>query len=142
MLPVTLWLTLTFILATADANLNPTAAINPFSALAPAPDTSFFHWAGVILGPVRSPTLTSSPLPSCLTICRKHRLAVIYPARSEPRPRDRLAAAVAWRALTGFPWPEESTMSDAVPNPRPINLTPVRTIAAKDIGMRCATVSS
>ncbi|MFA9231653.1 MAG: ABC transporter permease [Microgenomates group bacterium] len=50
--PVTLWLTLTFILPQLTANLNPTAAINPISALATPPDTSFFHWAAVLLGPV------------------------------------------------------------------------------------------
>ncbi|OYX27082.1 MAG: hypothetical protein B7Z10_01470 [Rhodobacterales bacterium 32-66-7] len=52
LLPVTLWLTLTFILPQLTANLNPTAAINPISALAIPPDTSFFHWAAVVLGPV------------------------------------------------------------------------------------------
>ena len=52
LLPVTLWLTLTFILPQLTANLNPTAAINPISALATPPDTSFFHWAAVVLGPV------------------------------------------------------------------------------------------
>lgn len=52
LLPVTLWLTLTFILPQLTANLNPTAAINPISALATPPDTSFFHWAGIVLGPV------------------------------------------------------------------------------------------
>ena len=51
LLPVTLWLTLTFIFPQLTANLNPTAAINPISALAVPPDTSFFHWAAQILGP-------------------------------------------------------------------------------------------
>ena len=51
LLPVTLWLTLTFILPQLTANLNPTAAINPVSALAAPPDTSFFSWAARILGP-------------------------------------------------------------------------------------------
>lgn len=51
LVPVTLWLTLTFILPQLTANLNPTAAINPVSALAPPPDTSFFRAAGQILGP-------------------------------------------------------------------------------------------
>ena len=51
LLPVTLWLTLTFILPQLTANLNPTAAINPISALAVPPDTSFFHWAARVLGP-------------------------------------------------------------------------------------------
>ncbi len=52
LVPVTLWLTLTFILPQLTANLNPTAAINPISALATPPDTSFFHWAGWLLGPL------------------------------------------------------------------------------------------
>ena len=51
LLPVTLWLTLTFIFPQLTANLNPTAAINPISALAVPPDTTFFHWAARILGP-------------------------------------------------------------------------------------------
>jgi len=51
LLPVTLWLTLTFIFPQLTANLNPTAAINPISALAVPPDTSFFHWAAQILWP-------------------------------------------------------------------------------------------
>ena len=46
------WLILTFILPQLTANLNPTAAINPISALATPPDTSFFHGAAVVLGPV------------------------------------------------------------------------------------------
>ena len=48
---VTLWLTLTFIFPQLTANLNPTAAINPISALAVPPDTTFFHWAARLLGP-------------------------------------------------------------------------------------------
>jgi ABC-type transport system involved in multi-copper enzyme maturation permease subunit len=52
LLPVTLWLALTFIAPQLTANLNPTAAINPISALANPPDTSFFIWAARILGPV------------------------------------------------------------------------------------------
>jgi len=51
LLPVTLWLTLTFILPSLTANIHPTAAINPISALAPAPDTPFFHWTGYLIGP-------------------------------------------------------------------------------------------
>ena len=51
LLPVTLWLTLTFIFPQLTANLNPTAAINPISALATPPDTSFFYWTAHILGP-------------------------------------------------------------------------------------------
>jgi ABC-type transport system involved in multi-copper enzyme maturation permease subunit len=51
LLPVTLWLTLTFIAPQLTANLNPTAAINPISALAAPPDTNFFFWMARILGP-------------------------------------------------------------------------------------------
>ena len=51
LVPVTLWLTLTFIFPQLTANLNPTAAINPISALAVPPETAFFHWAARILGP-------------------------------------------------------------------------------------------
>ncbi|HQU69683.1 MAG TPA: hypothetical protein PLI43_15995 [Albidovulum sp.] len=51
LVPVTLWLTLTFILPQLTANLNPTAAINPISALAPLPSTPFFDAASQILGP-------------------------------------------------------------------------------------------
>ena len=51
LVPVTLWLTLTFIFPQLTANLSPTAAINPISALAVTPDTAFFHWAARILGP-------------------------------------------------------------------------------------------
>lgn len=51
LLPVTLWLTVTFILPSLTSNIHPTAAINPISALAPAPDTPFFHWTGYLVGP-------------------------------------------------------------------------------------------
>ena len=52
LVPVTVWLTLTFIFPQLTANLNPTAAINPVSALAPPPDTAFFHAMGQVLGSV------------------------------------------------------------------------------------------
>lgn len=51
-LPVTVWLTLTFILPSLTSNIHPTAAINPISALAPPPDSSFFQWMGWVIGPV------------------------------------------------------------------------------------------
>ncbi len=51
LLPVTVWLTITFILPSLTANIHPTAAINPISALAPPPDTPFFHWTGALIGP-------------------------------------------------------------------------------------------
>lgn len=101
LLPVTLWLTLTFILPQLTANLNPTAAINPISALATPPDTSFFHWAAVVLGPVSLadaykfasaalldylPQGIASPsfIPPVITLV----LAIS------------VAGAIAWRALT------------------------------------------
>lgn len=101
LLPVTLWLTLTFILPQLTANLNPTAAINPISALAVPPDTSFFHWAAIVLGPVSLadaykfasaglldylPQGIASPsfIPPVITLV----LAI------------GVAAALAWRALT------------------------------------------
>ena len=52
LLPVTLWLTASFILPQLTANLNPTAAINPISALAAAPDNGFFQLSGALLGPL------------------------------------------------------------------------------------------
>jgi len=52
LVPVTIWLTVTFILPSLTANIHPTAAINPVSALAPAPDSAFFHWSGWLLGPI------------------------------------------------------------------------------------------
>ncbi|MBK6468895.1 MAG: ABC transporter permease [Rhodobacter sp.] len=52
LVPVTLWLTLTFILPALTSNILPTAALNPISALAPLPESPFFQWAGWALGPV------------------------------------------------------------------------------------------
>ena len=52
LVPVTIWLTVTFILPSLTANIHPTAAINPISALAPPPDTAFFNWTGWLLGPL------------------------------------------------------------------------------------------
>ena len=52
LLPVTVWLTVTFILPSITGNILPTAAINPISALAPAPDTPFFNWSGALIGPL------------------------------------------------------------------------------------------
>ncbi|KEO55024.1 ABC transporter permease [Thioclava pacifica] len=51
LVPVTAWLTVTFILPSLTGNIHPTAAINPISALAPPPDTTFFHWTGWLIGP-------------------------------------------------------------------------------------------
>lgn len=52
LLPVVLWLTLTFVLPALTGNILPTAAINPVSALAPAPQSVAFDWAAMVLGPV------------------------------------------------------------------------------------------
>ncbi|MES2142794.1 MAG: hypothetical protein V4516_00175, partial [Pseudomonadota bacterium] len=45
LLPVTLWLVLTFVLPSVTGNVLPTASINPVSALATPPDAAFFQWA-------------------------------------------------------------------------------------------------
>jgi ABC-type transport system involved in multi-copper enzyme maturation permease subunit len=47
-----LWLAITFVLPALTGNVNPTAAINPISALVAAPDTPVFTAFGTILGPV------------------------------------------------------------------------------------------
>ena len=52
LIPVTIWLTATFIAPQLTQNLNPTAAINPISALAAPPDTAFFHLMGQVSGSV------------------------------------------------------------------------------------------
>ncbi len=51
LVPVTLWLTVTFILPALTLNLTPTAVLNPISALAMPPDTGFFYLSGWVLGP-------------------------------------------------------------------------------------------
>lgn len=45
------WLAVTFVLPALTGNVNPTAAINPVSALTSAPDTPVFHWLSRLLGP-------------------------------------------------------------------------------------------
>ena len=50
--PVSVWLAVTFILPALTGNIHPTAAINPVSALAVAPDTAFFHVMGTLVGPL------------------------------------------------------------------------------------------
>ncbi len=47
-----LWLAITFVLPAITGNVNPTAAINPISGLAVAPDTPLFTQLGFWLGPV------------------------------------------------------------------------------------------
>lgn len=52
LVPAVLWLTLTFVLPALTGNILPTAAINPVSALAPAPQTAAFAWSATLLGPL------------------------------------------------------------------------------------------
>ncbi|MBL4747570.1 MAG: ABC transporter permease subunit [Magnetovibrio sp.] len=51
LLPVTIWLAITFILPSLTGNIHPTASINPISALASPPNSTFFHWTGWLVGP-------------------------------------------------------------------------------------------
>lgn len=51
LLPVTMWLVLTFVLPSVTGNLLPTASINPVSALAPPPEAAFFRWTAWAVGP-------------------------------------------------------------------------------------------
>tara|TARA_R110002096_G_scaffold76381_1_gene180571 strand:+ start:82 stop:1032 length:951 start_codon:yes stop_codon:yes gene_type:complete len=51
LVPMTIWLTASFILPSLTANIHPTAAINPISALAPGPASTFFDWSGWLIGP-------------------------------------------------------------------------------------------
>ena len=51
LVPVTVWLAVTFILPALTLNLTPTAVLNPISALATPPDTGFFRLTGWALGP-------------------------------------------------------------------------------------------
>ncbi|CAI9418731.1 hypothetical protein ANOBCDAF_04352 [Pleomorphomonas sp. T1.2MG-36] len=52
LVPAVLWLTLTFVMPALTGNILPTAAINPVSALAPAPQTLVFDWCATLLGPI------------------------------------------------------------------------------------------
>lgn len=52
LVPAVLWLTLTFVVPALTGNILPTAAINPVSALAPAPQTAIFDWSAALLGPI------------------------------------------------------------------------------------------
>ena len=104
LLPVTLWLTLTFIFLQLTANLNPTAAINPVSAMVNPPDTVFFHWATQILGPVS--------LADAYKFAAARLLDYLPPATASPSAIPPIATLIlaavgaiglAWRALTGLP---------------------------------------
>jgi len=52
LIPVTIWLTVTFIFPQITSNINPTAALNPIKALYDPPNSSFFKYAGLMLGPL------------------------------------------------------------------------------------------
>ena len=52
LIPVALWLTITFILPALTLNLTPTAVLNPISALATPPASGFFRGTGWLLGPL------------------------------------------------------------------------------------------
>ena len=51
LVPVTVWLAVTFILPALTLNLTPTAVLNPISALATPPDSAFLTFTGWALGP-------------------------------------------------------------------------------------------
>ena len=101
LVPVTLWLTLTFIFPQLTANLNPTAAINPISALAPLPDTPFFHAAAQVLGPFSLADAYKFASADLLDYLPQ---GIASPAFLSPLAdlllATLLAAAFAWRALT------------------------------------------
>ena len=104
LVPVTLWLTLTFILPQLTANLNPTAAINPISALAPPPDTPFFHAAGQILRPF---SLADSYKFASASLLDYLPPGILSPAFIPPVTdlilAMAVAAAFAWSTLTRLP---------------------------------------
>lgn len=51
LVPVTIWLTLTFVVPQLTSNINPVAALNPVSALADPPAAALFQATGWALGP-------------------------------------------------------------------------------------------
>lgn len=51
LVPVTIWLVLTFVLPQLTSNINPVAALNPVSALAAPPTEQFFQITGWALSP-------------------------------------------------------------------------------------------
>ena len=103
LIPVTIWLTLTFIFPQLTANLNPTAAINPIAAVAPPPDTAFFHWTARILGPV---SLADSYKFASARLLDFLPQGITAPSFIPPVADLMLAAllcgAITWRALTGM----------------------------------------
>lgn len=104
LVPVTLWLTLTFILPQLTANLNPTAAINPISALAPLPDTPFFHAAGQVLGPFSLADAYKFASAGLLDYLPQGIASPSFiPPVTDLVLATLFAAAFAWRALTRLP---------------------------------------
>ncbi len=51
LIPVTLWLALTFVLPQVASNINPMAALNPVKAMVPPPEGWFFSIAGPLIAP-------------------------------------------------------------------------------------------
>ena len=103
LVPVTIWLTLTFILPQLTGNLNPTAAINPVAALAAPPDTWFFRAMGQGLGSVSVADAYKFGAANLLDMLPA---GIGSPAIIPPLAVLGLAAlaafGVAWRALTTF----------------------------------------
>jgi ABC-type transport system involved in multi-copper enzyme maturation permease subunit len=101
LIPVTVWLAMTFILPQLTSNLNPTAAINPISALAPPPDTMFFHLMGQVWGSI---SLADAYKFGSARLLDLLPAGVTSPAFIPPLAVLGLATlaalAVAWRALT------------------------------------------
>ncbi len=52
LIPVTLWLTFTFVFPELTSSIHSTAAINPISSLVAVPDSAFFHFTSSLLGPI------------------------------------------------------------------------------------------
>lgn len=57
LIPITVWLAMTFVLPQLSANINPMAALNPINSLAEAPSGAFFETIGPLLAPL---SLTST----------------------------------------------------------------------------------
>lgn len=51
LVPVTVWLVLTFVFPQLSANINPMAALNPVKAMVAPPASAFFDFAGPVLAP-------------------------------------------------------------------------------------------
>lgn len=51
LIPVTIWLAMTFVLPQLTGNINPMAALNPIKATLVPPGGSFFNTASLVLGP-------------------------------------------------------------------------------------------